>query len=157
MNEMFNEKKVSQALFQFFEIDDEINIKKSIFQLAPYYSKPQFQECLAVEPLQLKLDVYNEKGDFYGHYNKGTGKLPKECNLNFSLDKSIKGTRYWQVVNSGKEAFNKKCLRGDWEKDDKNLHVESTKYKGRHFIRCAVVSNNLIVGLSNWMEICIGD
>ena len=59
---------------------------------------------------------------------------------------------YWQVANSGDEAQNANCLRGDFydgtiEKGGK-VREESTSYTGTHFVRCFVVQHNICVAVS---------
>ena len=59
---------------------------------------------------------------------------------------------YWQVANSGQEAQEANCLRGDFydgiiSKGGK-VREESTSYKGSHFVRCFIVQKNICVAVS---------
>lgn len=69
--------------------------------------------------------------------------------VNFPKELKQKGLKYyWQVVNSGEEATNAHCLRGQIEdaeykngtKSGKSWE-ESTVYVGHHFVRCFLVVN----------------
>jgi len=82
--------------------------------------------------------------------------ITKNWNLRFEAKiQNIGSGRkfYWQVANSGKEALEANCLRGDLsydgiiEKGRKNKN-ESTSYTGSHFVRCFVVQNNICVAVS---------
>lgn len=59
---------------------------------------------------------------------------------------------YWQIANSGQEANDANCLRGDFydgiiSKGGK-VREESTSYTGYHFVKCFVVQNNECVAVS---------
>lgn len=59
---------------------------------------------------------------------------------------------YWQIANSGQEASDANCLRGDFydgiiSKGGK-VREESTSYTGYHFVKCFVVQNNECVAVS---------
>jgi len=61
---------------------------------------------------------------------------------------------YWQVANSGLEAQEANCLRGDLSYDGiiekgKKSKNESTSYTGSHFVRCFIVQNNICVAVSD--------
>jgi len=66
---------------------------------------------------------------------------------------------FWQVVNTGKEARDNGALglRGDFFKgryssgkptEDERINYESTKYTGKHWIECFIVSNGQLVARS---------
>jgi len=60
---------------------------------------------------------------------------------------------YWQVANSGEEAREANCLRGDLSYDGiiekgKKSKNESTSYTGSHFVRCFIIQNNICVAVS---------
>lgn len=59
---------------------------------------------------------------------------------------------YWQVANSGQEAQEANCLRGDFydgliAKGGK-VREENTSYTGSHFVRCFIVQHNICVAIS---------
>jgi hypothetical protein len=58
---------------------------------------------------------------------------------------------YWQVVNTGKAARDKNDLRGDIFKDKEPtslIHDETARYRGRHWIECFIVKDNVCVARS---------
>lgn len=53
---------------------------------------------------------------------------------------------YWKVRNYGNEAGAANCLRGEIRKDDgSRQRIESTDYRGRHYVECYVVKNGVCV------------
>lgn len=51
----------------------------------------------------------------------------------------------WQVVNTGKDAINHQCPRGDFydsEKDDVSVRWESTSYTGTHWVEAFIINQN---------------
>lgn len=63
---------------------------------------------------------------------------------------------YWQVVNTGEEAADARCLRGDFYDSNgdtsfelgKKTRIEPTKYRGYHWIECFIVQNDVCVARS---------
>jgi len=59
---------------------------------------------------------------------------------------------YWQVVNTGQEAENARCLRGGFDTGSVHsghlMRKESTKYSGVHSIECFIVKNGYLVARS---------
>jgi len=55
----------------------------------------------------------------------------------------------WQVVNTGQEAMNDRCPRGDfYDSEEPNVRWESTAYKGTHWVEAFIIKNGLCVGRS---------
>ena len=55
-------------------------------------------------------------------------------------------TIYWKVRNTGTEAAVAGCLRGKIEKDDgTRSRNEPTRYRGKHYIDCYIVKNDICV------------
>jgi len=76
--------------------------------------------------------------------------LPKGLSLRFTASTNIAKpyTVYWQVVNTGKEADNRNCLRGgfydeQWE-EGKRFRKESTSYQGQHWVECFIVKDERV-------------
>ncbi|MET9355578.1 cyclic GMP-AMP synthase DncV-like nucleotidyltransferase [Streptomyces sp. NPDC006617] len=53
---------------------------------------------------------------------------------------------YWKVKNTGPEAIDANCTRGQIERDNgSRFRSEPTKYRGKHFVDCYVVQNGVCV------------
>jgi len=67
--------------------------------------------------------------------------------LNFDVSTSVPTPYevYWQVTNTGQDALNNNCLRGDFYDSSIKLgakkRVESTSYIGRHWVKVFIVKN----------------
>lgn len=80
-------------------------------------------------------------------YNKYTllFEVENEWSKNYDL--------YWQVTNTGREAREANCLRGEFigpihSKYGRYTHCEETKYRGEHYIEAYLVKNNICYGRS---------
>ena len=50
---------------------------------------------------------------------------------------------YWKVRNRGQEAMRRDCIRGQIDRDKGQLKkVESTNFKGEHYVECYIVYKN---------------
>lgn len=83
--------------------------------------------------------------------------ITKNCSLRFEAHVSgeigSNGRKYyWQIVNSGDEATNANCLRGEFYDGlvsrGGKVREESTSYIGFHFVKCFVIQNNECVAVS---------
>lgn len=56
----------------------------------------------------------------------------------------------WQIVNTGKEAINANCLRGNFEGSDigDDSKRESTSYSGSHSVQCFIIKHGVCVARS---------
>lgn len=76
--------------------------------------------------------------------------IRKKITLNFDVSTTVPGPYdvYWQVTNTGFEAFNAKCPRGDFYDSSltlgKRKRTETTAYTGRHWVKVFIVKSNLI-------------
>lgn len=52
------------------------------------------------------------------------------------------GRIWWQVVNTGKHAEDKECLRGGVKRTDSTVHWEPTAYHGKHWVECYYVTRD---------------
>ena len=57
---------------------------------------------------------------------------------------------YWKVRNGGAEAAQVEELRGEISLDEGgNSKVESTKYRGTHYVECYVVKNGRVIAVDH--------
>ena len=87
------------------------------------------------------------------------GKLRFEVN---ALTLNIKDYDiYWQITNTGYEAINANCLRGDFYnsklEQGKRIRTEETCYVGRHYVEAYLVKNGICYGKSKPFEVNIID
>lgn len=55
---------------------------------------------------------------------------------------------YWKVRNTGEEAINANCIRGQVIKDDGTMRRrEPTKYRGQHYVECYIVKDGVCVAM----------
>lgn len=104
------------------------------------------------------LDVHIQCLDKYNHtieYNPdGSSYLPKNISINFEVVGgnlfSDSSKIYWQVVNTGEEARNANCLRGNFETSNINTfgRHEETSYTGTHWVQAFLVKDNYCIGKS---------
>ena len=68
---------------------------------------------------------------------------------------------YWQITNTGTEAKNANCLRGDFYdskiEKGKRIRTEETRYVGRHYVEAYLVKNNICYRKSKPFEVNIID
>lgn len=90
-----------------------------------------------------------------GHRFNSNDLLNKDLNLVFNA--KTNATKpfdvYWQVVNTGQEAKNADCLRGDifiskTAGSGGLIRKENTEYTGSHWIECFIVKNNICLAKS---------
>jgi len=75
--------------------------------------------------------------------------LPKHISLDFEVETNVPKPFkvYWQVVNTGDEAYRAGQLRGDFYDSSSSgrSRTESTAYKGMHWVEGFVVKNGVCV------------
>lgn len=68
---------------------------------------------------------------------------------------------YWQITNTGKEAIDANCLRGDFYSSEifegKRVRTESTSYLGYHYVEAFLVKNGVCYGKSTPFEVNVID
>lgn len=77
--------------------------------------------------------------------------LKKGLQLTFKAVHTTKTpyTVKWQITNTGTEARLKDCLRGDfYDSDSLNTRIESTSYRGIHFVQCFIIKKGQCVAKS---------
>src|SRR5699024_720894 len=52
---------------------------------------------------------------------------------------------YWKVRNVGPEAYRRNQIRGQINKTNRDTHTENSNFKGRHFVECYIVKDDLCV------------
>lgn len=62
---------------------------------------------------------------------------------------------YWKVRNVGSEAIRRKMVRGGIFKESGSHHIEITQFKGKHYVECFLVKNNVCVARDK-IEVPIG-
>lgn len=104
--------------------------------------------------VEVRCGVYSRlKDGSIGCFIKplGIGTVPKGVWLKFSTKTNAKKpySVFWQVVNTGKEAQEDNCLRGQINtRASKIVLKESTKYRGVHWVEAFVIRNRICVGRS---------
>lgn len=75
--------------------------------------------------------------------------LPKRVDLDFEIDTNVPKPFkvFWQVVNTGDEAYRAGQLRGDFYDSDSSgrTRTESTKYTGTHWVEGFVIKDDVCV------------
>lgn len=103
---------------------------------------------------------YKYKGFRYKTIRSGTalnknGDLKFEVKANNLKDYEI----YWQVTNTGREASNANCLRGDFYESEvvegKRIRKESTAYTGHHYVEAFIIQGGICYGKSAPFEVNI--
>jgi hypothetical protein len=79
--------------------------------------------------------------------------LPKGCSIVYRAIKPrnvSSCTVRWQVVNTGSEALEARCLRGQFESPNASngSRREETAYAGRHYVQCLAIQNGCCVAHS---------
>jgi len=122
--------------------------------------KPVLADYSHCEPLRwplnniyrVNIDAYiftKENGKQLGGINSDGRILSPGLYLKFVARSNAKGSfRYfWQVVNTGQAARENNDLRGNIFKD-RQVHWESTRYNGKHWIECFIVQDECCVARS---------
>lgn len=99
----------------------------------------------------ISVRVESVSGDIVEYQSNGEF-LEKGCSLHF---KALTGMKkpyqvMWQIVNTGFEAQNANCLRGNFEISDDGAFGkrESTAYSGSHSVQCYIIKRGICVARS---------
>jgi len=97
----------------------------------------------------IQLKATQPNGKIIEYTNAGE-VLEKYCSLQFRAVTTIKKPFLvkWQIVNTGEEAKNARCLRGGFEDSVGNIKTESTLYKGTHSVQCFIIKKGVCVAKS---------
>ena len=128
--------RVSRALLR-FDVD--------------HREEPRWQ----VQPARYSASVrarYRRRGFRPTAFQSNSTPLPKEIDLDFEVETTVPKPYavFWQVVNTGEEAYRANQLRGDFYDSEKSgrSRTESTKYRGMHWVEAFVVKNGVCVARS---------
>ena len=125
---------------------------------------PNLQKCITaphrqrpIWPMQrggaafISAHITNSAGEKIEYTNNGA-PLEKNCLLIFKALTGIKPpyTVKWQIVNTGLEAQNANCLRGNFENSDIGTDgkCEATSYSGSHSVQCFIIKHGICVARS---------
>ena len=107
--------------------------------------------------VKIQAMVSYDKRKTYTTFTSGT-ILPKNVDLQFFPIHSISAPFKvkWQITNTGAEAYNANCLRGNMFEDGELNRLgilcgkqECTSYTGVHYVQCFIIKNgNQCVGVS---------
>ncbi|RUP05927.1 MAG: nucleotidyltransferase [Mycobacterium sp.] len=75
----------------------------------------------------------------------------RDRTINFTIAKinvPAPYTVYWKVRNTGDEAINANCIRGQVVQDNGTMSIqEPTKYRGQHYVECYIVKDGVCVAM----------
>ena len=85
-------------------------------------------------------------------YSNNSVPLDKDCSLHFRALTGVKQPFMvmWQITNTGDEAQEAECLRGNFEQSDYGLceKHETTSYSGSHSVQCFIIKKGICVAKS---------
>lgn len=105
----------------------------------------------------LKTGTYFRRNGFqqYDLASRGN-RVKKNRSLTFKASTNVDGaTLYWKVRNGGVEAGSEAGgLRGEITLDSgKGIKIESTRFRGTHYVECYAVVNGLVVAMDHQVVI----
>ena len=119
-------------------LDHDLNI--------PVQIDPRYRLALGARVLPLHgFRTYDlqKHGNVIGKYRTIRFSLAK-CNVPAPY------TVYWKVRNTGEEAIQADCIRGQIKPDDgTRWRDEPTKYRGKHYVECYVIKNGVCVATAH--------
>ena len=129
-----------------------------------YHQKPKWK-LSSIAKTNVEIKSYYSWHGFRFKQIKSGEALNKKGKLRFevkSLTLNIKDYDiYWQITNTGHEAINANCLRGDFYnsklEQGKRIRTEETCYVGRHYVEAYIVKNDICYGKSKPFEVNIID
>ena len=123
-----------------------ISHKPSCFNV-PHQQAPKWQ---VIPNGQVTITgIVSRKGFRPRQIKSDSTPLPKYWSLQFKAQTNVlmPYAIYWQVVNTGAEAYKSNGLRGGFYQGtiatDGATRKENTKYKGMHWIECFIVKNGI--------------
>lgn len=100
----------------------------------------------------IKASITDQYGKKYLYKNDGE-PLEKGISIDFTavFSGSMPYIVKWQVVNTGEDARNKSCLRGEFEDSNsaRNTRHEETGYTGSHYVQCFIIKKGQCIAKSN--------
>lgn len=158
------EDLVQKAFYEFDKVTAKSISEKTQekeFALVPYktqglLSVPHRQKTPWTVPRGYRIFIKATVTDQYGKQSsyKSDGQLlDKDVSIDFTaiFTLSMPYTLKWQVVNTGKDAGIKECLRGGFEDSNvrRNTRHEDTAYTGVHYVQCFIIKKRQCIGKSN--------
>jgi hypothetical protein len=124
-------------------------VARAIFRFdVPHKEQPRWH----VRPTRYTATIkarYRRPGFRPTPFGSNPPPLPKGIDLDFEVETNVPKPLkvYWQVVNTGDEAYRAGQLRGDFYDSSSSgrSRTESTKYKGTHWVEGFVVKDNVCV------------
>lgn len=136
---------------QSLRINSSKNMAESLSSL-PHHQIPKWTFHSRID-IEIKASVSMSKNGRYREIKSGT-PLGKSQYLKFEVIVSNVDSYeiYWQITNTGFEARDKQCLRGDFYESElfegKKIRNESTSYIGKHYVEAYIVRDNVCYGKS---------
>lgn len=133
---------------------ESLRDKYNSFFCVPYKENPSWNEGSNVSLIDVKVKCYDEYDNLINYDPDGNNLLGKNVNIDFSIVGAAAFSPnckiYWQVVNTGEEAREQNCLRGQFEQS--NIYNygrhECTAYTGTHWVQAFVVKNGECIAKS---------
>ncbi|MDO4913415.1 MAG: nucleotidyltransferase [Bifidobacteriaceae bacterium] len=122
-----------------------------------YIDTEEFIEDFFTEELSYSLEVgckvtYGGIQLSLDQWLKKYGKLQHDCNLRFNIQSHNVPEPFevrWKVLNRGAEARRLNMIRGTIiEGSAVHAHVETTMFRGNHYVECYLICNGLLVARS---------
>lgn len=136
---------------QSLKINSSNNISESLSSL-PHHQAPKWKN-LSIVDVRIKASESTTKNGKYSEIQNG-GLLGKNRHLKFEvIANNIDNFEiYWQITNTGYEARNSMCLRGDFYESEllegKKIRTEQTSYIGKHYVEAYIIKDNSCYGKS---------
>lgn len=114
----------------------------------PHIERPKWRKVPIPEMIDLRVSAQLKHGHERDGYKPVTSGEPLPPNrwIQFTaLDvrRLVYSAEYevqWQVVNTDKEAFDRRCLRGDfYPSETSNSRTEQLQYRGVHFVKAFLI------------------
>lgn len=129
-----------------------------------HHQKPKWK-ISSIAKTDVEIKVYYSWHDFRFKQIKSGEALNKKGKLRFEINAFTLNIKnydiYWQITNTGYEANNANCLRGDFYnsklEQGKKIRTEETCYAGRHYVEAYLVKNGVCYGKSKPFEVNIID
>ena len=138
-------------------VGESLKIEKSIYdneKLVKEISHHKKPEWKMVNEKEIKIIVKYEIRGFRERKIESNTPINKNARLKFeiNLNNTEKYEIYWQVTNTGNEAQEANCLRGDFYNSHiekgKKIRREKTAYIGKHYVEAYLVKNGICYGKS---------
>ena len=129
-----------------------------------HHQKPKW-EISSIAKTDVEIKAYYSWRGFRVKQIKSGEALNKKGKLRFEVNALTFNIKdydiYWQITNTGYEAINANCLRGDFYNSEleqgKRIRTEETRYSGRHYVEAYLVKNDICYGRSKPFEVNIID